>query len=165
MAVTTYATEYSTQVAKHDLPATYFPGNPPRQPEDEGHVHYLRFDFTQGAAAGDATSTQGLCYLPAGRWRILGAFIDTSAFGASRTLDIGWDAFTQHDGTAVVADPNGLVAAKDVSAALVAWGLNVATAHVVLESRADVLIYSTVAGGTIPAGATIKGVLLVGKAE
>ena len=120
MAVRTKATDYSTQWAARIAGAA--PASPIRQPDDGGKLRYFSFDWTQ-VTLGDIASTAGLIKLPPGRWKPVGAFINTSAFGASRTLDIGWGAYTQHDGTAVVADPDGLVAAKDVSAALVAWGL------------------------------------------
>jgi hypothetical protein len=165
MAVTTYATEYSTQVAKHDLPNTYFPGNPPRQPDDDGRLHYRWFEATQGAAAGDATSTIGLCYIPAGRWRALGLALNCSAFGTGRTLDVGYATYTNRDGTIVAADPDAFVTAKDVSALLYSWGFNNATGFALIECIADTLVYSTVAVNTIPVGATLKGYLLLGRAE
>jgi hypothetical protein len=164
MAVTTYALERSTQIAKTLDPFSNYPGNPTRMPDDAGKLRYARCDFTQGVAAGDATSTFGLFLLPPGRWRFLNMKLDTSAFGASRTLDVGWLAHVDHNGVTVVADPNGLAAAKDVSAALVGWDFNVATAHVVLDTRENLLIVGTVAGGTVPAGATVKGHLTYGQA-
>jgi hypothetical protein len=159
MAVRTYADDYSREWSEavergsHDL----------TNPDQQGMLEYRRFEHTQGATAGDATSTQGLIKLGPGRIRFICAFIDNSAWGSSRTLDIGWLANVEPDGTVITADPNGLVAAKDVSAALVAWGFNVATAHVVLNARDPLQIVSTVAGGTIPAGATLKGTLVYAK--
>ena len=161
MAVRTKATDYSTQWAARIAGAA--PASPIRQPDDGGKLRYFSFDWTQ-VTLGDIASTAGLIKLPPGRWKPVGAFINTSAFGASRTLDIGWGAYTQHDGTAVVADPDGLVAAKDVSAALVAWGFNVATYRTVIDSRTEVEIYCTIAGGTFPAAATLKGEFLFGMA-
>ena len=163
MTVTTKSTEYSAEWAKQlesargSLRLT--------NPENFGSVRFHRITFTQGAAAGDATSTQGLLILPAGRYRLLELALDISAFGASRTLDVGWGDFDGPDGVNVVADPNGLISALDVSGALVGSRINAATGRALLiDSKEAVEIYSTVAGGTIPAGATIKGHLLTGQA-
>jgi hypothetical protein len=159
MAVRTYADDFTdywadwTARGSHDL----------TNPTQQGIVNFATIDYTQGATPGDATSTQGLVILPPGRLRFLALFLNNSAFGASRTLDIGWLANTEPDGTAIAADPNGLVAAKDVSAALFAWGFNVLTAFAELNARDPVSIVSTVAGGTIPAAATLKGYLAYAK--
>jgi len=134
--------------------------------EDHGRLRVKAFTFTQGAAAGDATSTQGLVKLPPGKGRVyLGlSLLENSAFGASRTLDVGYAAHTQTDGTAVAADPNAFDNAIDVSSlASAALGSDVAAASGKMwefDSKAGIDIGAVVAGGTIPAGATLTGYIV-----
>ncbi len=126
-----------------------------------GRMRKIRFDFVQGAAAGDATSTVSLVILPKGRNRIYlrDCIIAFSAFGAARTLDIGYAAYTDRDGNAVAAAPAAFVDDLDVSAA----GTSSFAGEVggeesfLFESRDSVTIIATVAGGTIPAAATLNG--------
>ncbi|MBK8200742.1 MAG: hypothetical protein IPK75_20590 [Acidobacteria bacterium] len=86
------------------------------------------FDFTQGAAAGDATSTQGLVKMPAGKHTVIGMVVACSAFGSSRVLDIGYEAHTKSDNaTAVNALATAFAEDLDVSAAATVFiPLNVA---------------------------------------
>ena len=135
-----------------------------------GRLRIARFSFKQGQfadtpAAGDAGSTARLVRLPPGRCRVLLAMsrIAVSAFGASRTLDLGWQAYNDLDGNAVVADPNGLDAADTTAAA----GGNYSPVGTVggdetfqFLSRDEVVIEATVNGGTIPVDATIDGYLV-----
>jgi hypothetical protein len=83
-----------------------------------GRMRLALFDFTQ-AGTGDAGSLAELVKLPAGHVRLILPLsrIGFSAMGASRTMDLGWAAYADHEGNTVVADPNGLDAAVDVSAA------------------------------------------------
>lgn len=127
-----------------------------------GRTRRQYFSFAQGAVAGDATSVQTLCTLPAGRLRIIinQSCVANSAFGAARTLDVGYAAYTGKDGVAVAADPDALTTAViDVSAAATN---NLAAAAgadptLFINSRDGVTIESVVAGGTIPAAATLYG--------
>lgn len=153
MAVTN---EKSTQVT--DLTAS------PKKELDVRQLHArtrtARFDFTQGAAAGDATSTQDLCTIPAGA-RILGnlSFIRQSAFGAARTLDVGTRAHKNaQTGANVAEDADRFITALDVAAA----GRSSFAADGTMAGDQDTLlgeatIFSTVAGGTIPVAATLQG--------
>lgn len=121
-----------------------------------GRVLHQPFDFTQGAAAGDITSTQGLVKMPAGKHKVLGIGLQTSAFGASRVLDVGYEAHTKQDGTAVNASANAFKDDADVSSAAFSFiPLNVA-----MDSKNGYVVSASVAGGTIPAAATIKGYVL-----
>lgn len=122
-----------------------------------GKVHLAYFSFTQGAAAGDANSTADLRKLPPGRVRIVGSMshIAFSAFGAARTLDIGYTAYVDEDGETVAAVVDALVDGADVSAA----GSANMSGNPLLESRAGVTVQAKVLGGTIPAGATLEGVI------
>jgi len=75
-----------------------------------GRVRIAYFTCDQDGA-GDATSSVALCSLPAGKVRVLlsssNAYVNWTT--GSATLDLGWDAYTNTDGTAVTADPDGLV--------------------------------------------------------
>ncbi len=125
------------------------------EPDRGGLVRYAYFKHTQ-AVAGDATSTVRLRKLPAGKLRILGAAsaITFSAFGASRVLDVGYAAHTKADGTAVTLSANNL--ADDINVA--SAGSAVFTGkYTYLDSQDGVDILATVAGGTIPQGATLEG--------
>ena len=85
--------------------------------EQHGRVRIAFFTHAQDGA-GDATSSVALCELPAGRVRVLAslsrAYVNWTTSGA--TLDLGWDAYTDLSGTAVAADPNGLIDGLDVDA-------------------------------------------------
>ena len=98
-----------------------------------GRVRIAYFTHDQDGA-GDATSSVALCALPAGKVRVLlassSAYVNWTT--GSATLDLGWDAYTNTDGTAVPADPDGLVN-----------GLNVDTAG-----------YQTFGAGTAATGGT-----------
>jgi hypothetical protein len=129
--------------------------------KDQARVLELVFNHTQ-VVAGDATSEQKLVKIPAGIFRFHRTLsnIFFSAFGAARVLDIGWLAYVDKNGTAVAASANGLNDNIDVSAAGTAIiGLAIAVGYKDFESRDGVWITSTVAGGTIPAGATLDGVV------
>jgi len=83
-----------------------------------GRVRIAYFTCDQDGA-GDATSSVALCALPAGKVRVLlassSAYVNWTT--GSATLDLGWDAYTNTDGTAVTADPDGLVNGLDVDTA------------------------------------------------
>lgn len=134
--------------------------------KDMGSLLCQNFNFTQGAAAGDAGSTARLFKIPAGIYRLWRGVstIWFSAFGAARVLDIGWEAYVDKDGTAVVASANGLNNDINVAAAGTAFiGTAIAVGYKDFESRGGVWIVATVAGGTIPVGATLDGVAVMSK--
>lgn len=155
MAVTNLnSTQYALQVG---------PGTEIDHPY-HGRVKCMTFEFAQGAVAGDATSTATLIRLPAGKIMILTKLsqIEFSAFGASRTLDVGYAAYTNLSATAVAAAPAYLASAVDVSSAG-SMLLNESTTPTMsqyIETRDGLVLNATVAGGTIPAAATIKGYIL-----
>ena len=133
-----------------------------------GCTRVARFTFTQGAAAGDSTSTATLFEAQA-RERLVGHLskLYFSAFGGSRTLDVGYAAHTNlRTGATVIADPNFFCSDVDVSSAgsctFDESGTSGAYDGFVFEGKAEVL--ATVGGsGTIPAAATLKGfAVLVG---
>lgn len=126
-----------------------------------GKLKILRFSFTQGAAAGDATSTAELVKVPAGVVRVFleKSYIAISALGAARTLDIGWQAYTDTNDEAVVADPNGLDDGTDVSSAVAFKPIGTVGGDetFLFESNGGVTLEAQINDGTIPAAATIKG--------
>ena len=152
MAVTTQnSTQYGNQIAI-----------PPVIMEAEQHYGKLRvvkYNFTQ-SGAGDATSVQRLYKLPAGKIMLCcdQSRVHNSAFGASRTLSIGYAAYQAQDGSAVAASAAALSSAVDVSgASSFIPGAVLADGTITFTSRGGVLLQSTVAGGTIPDAATIQG--------
>lgn len=130
-----------------------------------GRMRKFRFDFTQGAAAGDIGSTVTLAILPMGGNYVYlrESLIAFSAFGAARTLDIGYGAYKDRDGNAVAADPAAFVDDLDVSVAGTAalTGVVGGIESLLFESSTDIPIIATVAGGTIPAAATLNGDITV----
>lgn len=129
----------------------------------------LRFDYfalPAVAVAADIGSTVELCDLPPGAVRILPWLcrLTTSAWGASRTLSIGHRAYQKADPnfgatTDEAESANAFVNALDVSSAVsnVAWSSTVQKYDVF--SKAGVVIFATVAGGTIPVNATMTGLV------
>lgn len=112
MAVTTQeSTEY----------ANVFTTKPPEMNDTtslHGRLRIAYFVHNQ-SGAGDATSSVAVVKLPPGKVRLLGNLsrIYVNWTTASATMDVGWDAYSQRDGTAVVADPNGLDDGIDVDTA------------------------------------------------
>ena len=108
MAVTTQkSTEYTNATA---TPVTLNEAN-----VYHGRVRIAFFTHDQDGT-GDAGSSVALCSLPAGKVKVLlaasRAYVNWTT--SSHTLDLGWDAYTNADGTAVAADPNGLIDGLDV---------------------------------------------------
>jgi hypothetical protein len=84
-----------------------------------GKMRFYEFDYTQSGIATIA-DTMAAIKLPAGKVRLVLPLcrIAFSAGGASSTMDVGWEAYTDSDGTtAVAADPNGLDDGIDTSGA------------------------------------------------
>lgn len=133
---------------------------------ERGRVGCLYFDFTQ-SGAGDANSLVNLATLPAGKVRLLktGSEFICSAFGASRTLDIGYLAHTKGDGTAVSASVDGILDGGDVSAAAkLACGAGTnalgTDPSILFDSKEGVTIQAKCLGDTLPDAATLKGFFL-----
>ena len=108
MAVTTQkSTEYTNATA---TPVTLNEAN-----VYHGSVRIAFFTHDQDGV-GDAGSSVALCKLPAGKVKVLlkssNAYVNWTT--SSATLDLGWDAYTDINGTAVAADPDGLVDGLDV---------------------------------------------------
>ena len=115
-------------------------------------------------ASGDANSTIALCDLPPGksRYLVFPSRIYHSAFGTGRTMDIGWDAYTEEDGDAVVADEDGLHSAADVSAAgSFTPGDEIAVlGSLLFNNRTDVRFRAKVEAAALSAGETLSGYLI-----
>jgi len=126
------------------------------QPADIGNVKLAYFKHTQ-TGAGNAGSTVDLIRLPAGRVRVVGHLsrVAFSAFGASRTLDVGHKAAAQPDGTAIAADADVFAAAINVASA----GGAALGSFLLAETAGGIDVVAAVAGGTIPDGATLEGVI------
>ena len=160
MAVTTQkTTEYTNATAS---PVTL----------NEAHAYHGRVRiayFTHDqAGAGDAGSSVALCSLPAGKVRVLlsssNAYVNWTT--GSATLDLGWDAYTDIDGDAVAADPNGLVDGLNVDT-VGYFSLEGALAGVkatggthTFESQGGVVIRATSQDVAIASGDDLVGYIL-----
>lgn len=155
MAVTA---QKSTQVGNMDAQ----PVNALKPDELHGRVRIAFFAFTQ-VGAGDANSTVDLVKLPPNT-RLLKnvSRIGNSAFGASRTLDIGLTAYTKQDASTESAAIDSIMDGLDVSGAAANVALGVGTnaddnPTIDLDNRDYVIVQAKVLGGTIPGGATLEG--------
>jgi len=123
---------------------------------EHGRVRVAAFDYTQ-AAQGSAGDDVNLVKLPAGSIRVLSVYVAFSAFGASRTLDLGYGAIVElSDGTTTAADPDGISANTDISGA----GAVTSTANKTISSTEGVIVSAQVNDGTLPAAATLNGYVL-----
>lgn len=155
MAVTTEGSD------QYDESNTTVPAKVPETHEWAGRMRIAFFEFTQGAAAGDATSIAQLIKLPAGKVRLILPLsrIHFSALGSSRTMDLGWESYVDDDGDTVAADPNGLDDGVDVSSAGSVNPAGTVGTHetYLFESKVGVVITAQINDATIPIAATLKG--------
>lgn len=128
--------------------------------DDHGKYRIQYFSMAAVAVAADATSTVDLLDLPPGRTRILphASRLTVSAWGASRTLSIGHLAYQSRDAgnSPEAANPTAFVNALDVSAGVTAVAFS-NTLKYDIYSKEKVRVQASVAGGTIPVGATMSG--------
>ena len=111
MAVTTQkTTEYTN--------ATADPVVNNESTEYQGRLRVMFFTHDQDGA-GDATSSVAIGKLPSGRVRVLLGLsrMYCNWTTSSATLDLGWDAYTDGNNTAVAADPDGLIDGLSVDTA------------------------------------------------
>lgn len=154
MAVTT---EKSTQVTSLEASEPTF-----LQPVDlEGRIRLAFFDFTQGSSAGDANSTATLCRINPGRIRILTrlSWCLWAAFGAGRTLDIGYPANVDIDGATIAASVDTIDDGRDVSSAgsdYLGDGTN-ALDSILLSTRDPLYVIAKCLGDTLQAAKTLNG--------
>jgi hypothetical protein len=162
MAVTTQkSTEYTN--------ATAVPQTTLATTDMHGRVRVAYFTHAQ-SGAGDATSSVALCKLPAGRVRLLlgSSFAYVNWTTASATLDLGWDAYTDLEGDAVVADPNGLADGIDVDTVGLRSGEDLVTLAAIqatggtklFESNSGVVIRATSQDTAIADGDDLVGYFL-----
>ena len=110
MAVTTQnSTEYAATLATPLVKASAV--------SNTGKLRTLAFSFNQDGV-GDAGSKIVLGKLPAGTVKIIGVLSSfyCNIVAGSATIDIGWQAYNDTSGTAVAADPDGMVDGLDVDA-------------------------------------------------
>lgn len=129
----------------------------------KGEVIFFYVNFTQSAAIGDANSTIDLVVLPPGKWRYVADLskLYYSAFGAARTLDVGFAVYTEPDGDIIAASQAAIDLTKDVAAAgsYAPGGALTADGTLLINSKTPVTIYATCKAATLQAGSTIKGLL------
>lgn len=129
----------------------------------KGEMVYFYVNFTQSAAIGDANSTADLVILPPGKWRYIAdaSKLFYSAFGAARTLDVGYGSYTEPDGDIIAAAQAAIDLTKDVAAAgsYSPGGALTADGTLLLNSKTPITIYATCKAATLQAGSTIKGLL------
>lgn len=125
--------------------------------------HIFEYTNTTGGTLADGSYIE-LCKVGPGKI-LPTSHVSTSAMGTSRVLNIGLQEYTDRDGATVAADANKLLAAYDVSSAtyLKQFGTDTAseTAGAGLAVNGQVAVLAQVTGGTIPANATIKGVIQI----
>jgi len=153
MAITTeYSTEYASAVNSK---------TPVKTNQWHGRLRCATFEFTQGAAAGDAGSLAYVIQLPPGKVRVMLplSFVGFSALGALSTMDIGWAKYTGLDGVSVAADPNGLDDGISTAAAgtVVPGGTVGGGENYEFSSQSGVDITLQINDDVIPAAATLKG--------
>lgn len=127
-----------------------------------GRVRMAYVSHTQ-SGAGDATSDIELLRLPAGKVRLLGNIsnLEFSWATASATADVGWAAYTDLNGDAVAADPNGLDDGINVDTANTetAIGSLVEAKTKLFESNSGVSIMLTSQDVALADGDTVEGVI------
>jgi len=108
-------TFYSSEIT--DINQTVPPA-PLQTVQSHGRLRIATVTYAQ-VANGSAGDLLQMCKLPAGRVTVLGKLCNLyhNLTTASMTLDIGWAAYTDFDGTAVAADPDGLDDGVDVDTA------------------------------------------------
>jgi hypothetical protein len=122
---------------------------------DYGEVQYVRFRHAQ-AGLGDQGSTADLCYLPAGKLRVLPSLsaLRTPAI-ANGAASVGHAGFAGPDGSATAAAAAAFASGLALTAAGT-FPLHGAAVDVV--SKAPVLVRATFTGaGGIPDAAVIEG--------
>lgn len=137
---------------------------------DHGKLRIQYFNIPAVAVAGDANTTLDLCDLPPGSVRVIPDLsrIATSAFGASRTLDVGHRAYTKvgSPSTDEAEDADAFIDGLDVSSAVTgtAFGSGLSAfgykTKFDLHSKSGVRVFATVLGGTIPVNATVTGFIV-----
>jgi len=157
----------TTQKSTEHTNATASPPTMAQPTEAQGRLRVMFFTHDQDGA-GDATSSVALGKLPGGRVRVLTslsrAYVNWTT--GSAALDLGWDAYTDFDGTAVAADADGLVDGLNVDTvgyqtfegALA--GIKATGGTHIFESKDGVVIRATSQGTAIASGDDLVGYLI-----
>ncbi|HWT40386.1 MAG TPA: hypothetical protein VN081_03930 [Dongiaceae bacterium] len=130
-----------------------------------GQIKAKPFTYTNNTGAAIAAGSYiELCSV--GPCRILpNSSVSTSALGAARVLNLGLQEYTDRNGAVTAQAAANLLSALDVSAAvtqkLLGSDANSATIGAGLDVTGPTAVLAQVTGGTIPAGATINGVIEV----
>lgn len=123
---------------------------------EHGRVRIAAFDYTQ-SGAGTTGDDVNLVNLPAGAIRVLEVYVAFSAYGSSRTLDLGYSAYTElSDGSTTAADPDAISANTDISSA----GTVTSVANDQISSTGGVIVKAQVNDAAPPDGATLNGWVL-----
>lgn len=128
-----------------------------------GKVRIAYVTHTQ-SGAGDATSDVALFKLPAGKVRLLGAMshVYVNWTTGSATIDIGWAAYTDIDGTAVAASIDGIDngVSVDTAGAITLGSELTATGYTkVFESQDGVVIMAASTDAAIADADTLAGTI------
>jgi len=139
--------------------------------DDHGKLRFQYFSvgiITPITVAYAANDQVELFKLPPGRKRILPFLsrLQWTAFGASRTIDIGHRAYMKRpsDNDLEVENVDAFIDGLDVSAAQttpLAWAtpvdVNASQMKYDVYSLEEVTVYMSILGGTMPAAATLQG--------
>lgn len=135
-----------------------------------GRLRFMYVSHVQAADGTGAASNVALCKIPPGTVRLVlpMSYLYVNWTETSATLDLGWDAYTDLNGTAVVADPDGLLDGLGVDTADV-YGFEELTAAVgtgapattgytkVFSSKDGVVIRATASPGIAATDAIYGG--------
>jgi hypothetical protein len=125
---------------------------------DNGKVRCIRMTFTAPSGGLTAGDVIGMGYLPQGLI-LPNSIIRTTDFGSTTTLDVGFGAYTDNDGTIVPENGDALIDGLDVSgqavnATFLTAAETAAQDGYLVEGWAPVI--ATVVGSTMQAGAKIS---------
>lgn len=131
-----------------------------RPTSDHGKVRIQYFDV-EVTTQGDADSEIDLFDLPSGAVRILPSMsrIENSAFGASRTLDIGHRLYRTASSYSVEPEAENFTAfAENINVAVAAKDVAISDdLKFDVYSKGAIRVSARVQGGTVPVGATLSG--------
>jgi hypothetical protein len=160
-----YSTEY-------DLLYRTLPADVGVHRNKRSHKRIERFSYAQAATGTDGDLVYAVKVPGVSRILLPELFIYMSDWTTSTTLDVGWDAYTEVDGDAVAADPDGLIDGLDISnggvAVFFGMVLTVTTTNTLtivpaatidkeFNSRHPVDITFTIAGAAPLAAAVLHG--------
>lgn len=124
----------------------------------EGQMRISRFTYTHAAGAG--TGEVNLFVLPPGYVSVYSylSHLFTSAFVATADLHLGYRAYTDSDGSAVVADDNAFLDNADVGGGALDITWLLPTGYVKeLDSMSGVTVYAMVDTANIEDADTLDG--------